>query len=755
MSFRVLFLFSLICFSALSGLSQEIKSPDDNGMQMPIGDINILLDTYEKISGKTLIRDANIPAGLTIRIIMPGTIPKDQALRLLESVLMLNSYALIPGEDNSVKVVNAAGGKNPRSEGIPVYANLADLPKGEQVVTYFMQLKYMSAQEAAPIFQSQVPPHPWGVFVPIPNAQAVAITENASTIRQLAKLQQLIDVPPAKLISNFVSLQRADAERVATIITKLIDDRKSKSQQNAPAAGNNPPPTADNPDQSPLALSADMNERSLVAGEVQLVPDPRTNRILVVTRPVNFEYIKKLIEEFDRAVDLTTPLDRPLKYLVASEILPVLQTILLEGPDDKTLSSNSSGTGAANSSNPTVGRSNGDNANNGSGLGGGSQFEAERTLQDKQNTAPQAVLVGKTRIIADNQANSIIVIGTPENVNKVRTILDSLDKKPMQVYLSTVIGQLTLNDSTELAIDILHKFSRAGDFGSAGSLRTRTDPVLDPASLTSVAAFTALPAGLTLYGAIGSAIDYYVKALASTNRFKLISRPVVYTTNNKGALIASGQKIAVPTSTLTSLNNGAVDSGSVASSIEYTDVELKLEVVPTINSNREVTLKIKQTNDTIIGSNFVSGNSIPTIGTQTVDTTITVPSGATIVLGGLITEDNNTSINGVPYLRDIPILGYLFKGTVKTKNRSELIILIQPTVVGTNEEAAKASQVEVDRNKFGPESKAFSDNIPFVPVDNKKNPPSKKAPRGLSPNAPSNTPNTTPITPGNTSQSSP
>lgn len=770
---KTLLYFTLAFFLLGAGFSSQAQIPPGNepkgttSLDYQSADLNILIDTYEKLSGKTIITEANIAPVPNIRISVKGEIPNGEAMRLIESVLMLNGYAMVPADDNSIKIINAASGKNPRSEGLNVYANLADLPKGDQVVTYFMQFQNIGAQEALSIFQAQIPAHPWGYFVAVPHAQAIIVTENAYTIRQMARIKELIDIPSAKLVSRFVVLQRADAERVADTITKLIETRKSKSQETAPAPQNPAPQNQGNPNGAPSAggpASADLNERNLVAGDVQLVADPRTNRILVVTRPVNFEYIKGLIEEFDQAVVLTTPLERPLKYVTASEVLPVLETMLSE---DKDSTATPQGSTPGQTSNRTNNRS---SSNNGSGgVNDSATMNAEKTLQERQDTAPEAVMVGKTRLIADNQANSIIVIGPPESVGKVRAILDTLDKKPMQVYLSTVIGQLTLNDSSELAIDILKKYTKNGDFGTAGSIRGRSDPILEPSSLTSVAAFTSLPAGLTIYGAIGSALDYYVKALASTNRFKLISRPVIYTANNKGALIASGQRIAVPTSSLTSLDNGNLNSGSVVSNIDYTDVELRLEVIPLINSKREVTLQIKQTNDSVVGSTVISGNSIPTIGTQVVDTTVTVPNKSTIVLGGLITEDNNTAISGVPVLKDIPILGYLFKGTTKTKNRSELIIMIQPTVVGENEELIQASQEEVDRNKFGPEAKAFSDNVPYVPpakknmtptskstpASNSKQstprnlapaPPAQGAPRGLTPAAPP-AQSTSPLTP--------
>jgi type II secretion system protein D len=697
-----------LCFAQQPANAANDEDPPVDALQLMDGDMNQLLVYYEKLSGKILIRDANLQNIPNLRIIVPSGLPRSQALRLIESTLVLNGCAIVPGEDNTVKMISTAG-KNPRSEGIAIYANLADLPKGDQIISYYMPLRYISASEAVAVLQSNIMPHSaYGAIVPVAHAQSIVVTDNAATVRQLAKLKDLIDVPPAKLSSQFVTLQRADAERVAESIKGLLESRKAKAQS-APGAASG---------QAAQGADGTMNERNLVAGDVELLPDARTNRILVITRPVNFEYIKDLIEEFDRAVTLTSPYERPLKYVMASEVLPVLETLLMESDKNGQSASGSSATGQPQRTRPSPAQSGSSNNSN--------RANTDRTLQENQDTAPEAIMVGKTRLVADKQANSIIVIGPPESVDKAHSILDKLDKKPMQVYLSTVIGQLTLGDGSELAVDLLQKFSHAGDFGVASSSKASTDGFLpNPKELINPAAFVKAAQGLSIYGTIGSALDYYVKALESTSRFKVISRPSVYTANNKVAVISSGQRIAVPSSTLSSLNN--MDTGSVVSNIDYTDVLLKLEVVPLINSEREVTLQIKQTNDSVVGSQLISGNSIPTIGTQAVDTTITVPNKATVVLGGLISEDQKREETGIPFLKDIPGLGYLFKGTKKEKSRTELIIMIQPVVVGDNDELSEASQNEENLNQVGKDAHNFSKNAKML--DNERKPEKKPEPQ--------------------------
>ena len=94
-----------------------------------------------------------------------------------------------------------------------------------------------------------------------------------------------------------------------------------------------------------------------------------------------------------------------------------------------------------------------------------------------------------------------------------------------------------------------------------------------------------------------------------------------------------------------------------------------------------MTLQIVQTNNSIQGSTVISGNTIPNVNKQEVNTTITVPDRTTVVLGGLMTESSDISESGFPVLKDIPLLGYLFKSKTATKRKTELVLLIQPTVI--------------------------------------------------------------------------
>ena len=547
--------------------------------------------------------------------------------------------------------------------------------------------------------------------MPINSAQALLITEDTSVIRQLIALQQLIDVPPAKTVTEFVQLVRADAERVADTINKLAESQQ-KGREGAVAVANPAPqPGASVP-------TAGLGEPSIFG---QLIPDTRTNRILIVCRPQNLEYVRSLIEDFDKEVILAKPLEYRLKYVSAGEVLQVLGQVLAETQKE---AEQVQGAGAQQNQPQQAGQTRTVNlpsttSSYGGTTGPGATGGQEENLLQEPNepSGPQAVIVGKTRIISDSKDNKILVIGPPESIQRVRAILDRLDQRPQQVYLSTVIGQLTLSNELDFGVDWTQTFKNLGGgngvassnlniagISGLGSTSAGSSPLIDPRQILNTAAIPGLQ-GLAIYGSITDSLRLFIRALDTRDNFTVLARPAIYTANNKLAIITSGQRIPYPGTTLSNITTTTTTTPStaaVAATVEFVDVSLRLEVIPLINSNREVTLKVAQTNDSESGASNISGNQVPIINSQRLTTTVTIPSGATIVLGGLIQDSLDKSDNGIPYLSRIPYLGNLFKYHTQTHKRTELLIFIQPTIVNSDWQTLAQSIKEERRTQLGP-----------------------------------------------------
>src|SRR5947208_2719260 len=204
-----------------------------------------------------------------------------------------------------------------------------------------------------------------------------------------------------------------------------------------------------------------LSEEAVIVGKIKLTPDVRTNRIHIVTRPINVPFIRQLIHEFDANVEFAKPVTRPLKYISAGDVLPVLVQALTEPGTE------GAGAAAAGGAGPTPQSQQQPRTTTPytTGTPGTSTSETGRTLNISEelstqpvDTVPKAVTVGNSKLIADQRANAIIVLGNREVVVKVEKILDEMDVKAPQVALSTVIGELTLRNDEEFGVDYFAKY---------------------------------------------------------------------------------------------------------------------------------------------------------------------------------------------------------------------------------------------------------------------------------------------------------
>jgi len=720
-------------------------------LQFPNSDVVDVLHLYEQLTNTKLIMD-NFVQG-KVNIFLSRTVPKDEAVKIIEMNLLMNGYSLVPAGDGIVKVIGT--GRSPRNAGVPLISDEADIPEGEHVISFLFKLHYADPVELQQVLgQYLSPPQSYTSFLALPKASAILITENSAVIRSLMHIVEQIDVPPAQVVSEFIKLERADASKVVEMLKDVFDKggatttttttvapgvRPVRPGQNPPAA---PPPTT-----TQVSIEGDLSgltaltEENIIVGKIKIMPDVRTNRIYVVTRPVNMPFIKKLISEFDANVEFGKPVTRPLRYISAAEVLPVIVQALTEPGANQAAGGETSNPAAPQQQAQQNQRRTNPVSNTGgmdSSSSGGSQNFSEELSTQAVDTTPKAVTIGNAKIIADQRSNSIIVLGNKEVVVKVAKILDEMDVKAPQVALSTVIGELSLNANQEFGVDWFkvggtpHTDSMGnvlprtpGDTSLSGVARNNASAasILDPAKLLNITDLaTAVTNGGTtlLLSSARDGLAAIVRALDSSGRFRVINRPVVFTSNNKKAIIASGQEIPVPVSTLSSfvptntVNTTPVNNFGTQSSIQYKKVALQLEVVPLINSENEVTLDILQKVDSL-GPDpaIIDGNAIPTIATRYIKTSVSAPNCSTIVLGGLITENKRTAKSGIPLLNRIPVLGALFRSTKITNDRTELIVLMRPEVALTKLDLYRLRQKTEDKTHFGPELE--QDDCPDCP----------------------------------------
>ncbi len=719
------------------------NAPATVRLQFPNSDVVDVLHLYEQLTGKKLVMD-NFVQG-KVNIFIAKDVSRDEAIKIIEMSMALNGISLVPAGRDLMDVVGA--GQNPRKAPVPIISDLADIPAGNPVISFLFRLQYADPQELQQVLMAYFQGSSGTInILALPKSSALLVTQNSDIIRQLATVIEQIDVAPAEVVSEFIKLERADASKVVDML-KDIFEKGTETTGQPGVRSVKVPGAVPQPMPAEAGGMGVLSEEAIIVGKIKITPDVRTNRIHVVTRPINMPFIRQLIHEFDANVQFAKPVTRYLKYISAGDVLPVLVQSLTEpgtegagavpggglpgaSPQPQQPQQRRTGTTGTTGTSPYSSLTGGETGTSGTATGSTLNISEELSTQPV-NTTPQAVTVGNSKLIADQRANSIIVLGNREVVVKVEKILDEMDVQAPQVALSTVVGQLTLSNDEEFGADYFAKYHKrfvgtshnSSVFGdnapgipvpnASASPAVNTGNILDPSNLINFSQIIRnVGTGTNIYVAAGNAFAAIVHLLESTGKFKIVSRPTVFTSNNKKAIIASGQEIPVPVNSLTNATT-VTNVASVSSSIEYKKVALQLEVVPLINSEKEVSLDILQKIDALGNNRLVSGNLVPEINTRYIRTNVSAPNKSTIVLGGLIEDNKQKNSSGIPYLSRIPYVGALFRSTKESLTRQELIILMRPEVTLTKLDAYRLRQKQEDRTHFGPELE--QDDCPECP----------------------------------------
>lgn len=290
--------------------------------------------------------------------------------------------------------------------------------------------------------------------------------------------------------------------------------------------------------------------------------------------------------------------------------------------------------------------------------------------------APTAIT--RQRIMVDEQRNALIFVGTAEEYAQFRTLVQQMDRAPLEVMIEATIAEVTLRDSENLGIILDYDSERA-------VAQNQTVVKSDTGGL--------------FFNLIRSRAQIMarVNALASNNRLQVLSSPRLVTSSGKPAAISVGTQVPIITAQETAA--GQVQGNtSILQSIQYRDTGVILNIEPVINSNRRVELSVSQQVSSA-QANDLSGVQSPLIINRSLQTTLSLNDGETVLLGGMIQENFSRGNSGIPYLKDIPILGNLFKSGSHSIDRTELIVLITPYIIDGPETAQRVR--DAFRSKLG------------------------------------------------------
>jgi general secretion pathway protein D len=515
---------------------------------------------------------------------------------------------------------------------------------------------------------------------------------------------------------NMIIIQGSGTERrnaIDLVMSFDVDWMRGQSVGIFPVQNSNPEPII-----AELEKILGSGEGGVAQGLVTLQPIGRMNAVLAVSRkPEALHRIETWIHRLDNADTGRSSVHvYQLKYGEARQVARVLNDVFgnggssssseLDSANDQIapgsgLSASSSSSSSAASRLSAAGTQSGggfggnqpsglgstntggaQNANATGGQTGGSLFEARGGNLfggERGGTGGgQSVLQG-VRITADTVNNTLLVYGSQENYSIIARTLRQIDRPQLQVGIDTTVAEVTLNDNLNYGVQFFLASQNLGLPAGKGSvLNTTAAQAPAAASAAGAAAGTfinrAFP-GFNLLLGPEVQPNMILDALHTVTDIKVLSNPSVVVIDNQVATLQVGDQVPVSTGSATVLTG----NNTVVSTIDYRNTGIILRVVPRINANGNVRLEIEQE---ISNVSPATANSLtPTVTERKVRSSVAVASGQTVLLGGLISETDSGNHSGVPLLDQIPGLGVAFSNNGKQVQRTELIILIRPTII--------------------------------------------------------------------------
>ena len=695
--------FTLLLISLLTskGFAQNLPSITPTGTPLPQkeqelqsfrfegADIDTVMTQYCEWTGKTYLKTDAVQATITLKV---DRLTTAESIQVVEAILAMNNIALVPMGDKFVKVV-LAGSADLVGQGMEI--NLDPdfiIPSSDDFVTTVIPLQNVQIQEVQAAVQHIL--HTYGKILTLQRSNSIMITDTAANVNRARELIEFIDQATAQIEQRIYKIEHADAVEIAAKIEEIIT--AAKGEEEKPASVGNPyartpagvirananPAVPKAPTQASIANTEGGNA-VLIQGDVKVLADERTNIIIIFSQAENFPFFEKIIEVLDVIVQPETIFEVVnLEYADAEELSGTLNSLITGGGSSSSTSSSRTST-SNRGNNSTRNNTNSRNSNN------------NRNTRLSPNAAEEPSQGGignlnrlseETTILADARSNSILLMGEKNDIAALKQVIAKLDVKLEQVMIEAAIFEVTLNNGLNSGIDWLYRennLEQAAGFNAPTLLSTtNTIPGIAAGALTYYQNLTDINTEIA------------ISLAANDSNVRLLSTPVIMTTDNTEARLSVGEQRPVVTST-SSFGNS---SGTLRSSYEYKDIGINLTVTPRINPQRVVVMELLQQADQVGGTVEIDNNSVPVILNREFEAQISVPDRGTIALGGLINSETRDSKTKIPLLGDIPLIGrYLFSSQSQQQVQTELIVLLTPYVLTTDAEL----KAETERRYHG------------------------------------------------------
>jgi len=592
-------------------------------------DIQQLIKLMSDLTGESFMLDEKVRGKITI--ISPKEVTVEEAFRIFESVLEVNELTLVK-VGKIYKIVPAREAKEHR---IKTIIGKEKVFPEDIFVTQVIPLKYIDANEIANVLR--------GLISKFANLQVYAptntliLTEKASNLDRLIMIINELDREVYTPKIEVIPLKFASADEVSKLLSQLYQT----------AGGSLKRGRATQPGQPSAEIS-------------KIIPEPRTNSLIVVGTDADIEALKELIKKIDVPIAVGTG---------------QIHVVYLSYADATSLASTLSAIAQ-----------------------GGAARAAPQPGQP-----PSVQLEGGVRITADKSTNSLIIIATPSDFETLKSVIEKLDIPRKQVFVEALIMEVSLSKMRELGLSFhagyQTKEGTATFIGgeSVGGIPTL---ILDPAAFANLTGLFAGVIGetITITTEKGVSITIpsfaaFLRALQRDTEVNVLSTPQLLTLDNEEAQITVAQNVPFPT-------GQAVGAGGVTTqTIQRQDVGITLKITPQVNpGSNEVKLKIyTEVSDVASGPEGLNINLLGiTTFKRSAQTVVTVRDKNTVVIGGLMRDSITDTEVKVPFLGDIPVIGWLFRSKSKRVEKTNLLLFITPYIISTSEDLTAIKEKKIE-----------------------------------------------------------
>jgi general secretion pathway protein D len=611
----------------------------------PIMDV---VNAMARLTGKNFIFDQTLTG--TINIIAPRKVTVAEAWNLFLSALSMNNLTVVPA-GKFLKIRKIEDAKN---DSIEMY-NGAYYPTGDQLITRLIRLKYISAEEIVKTFD-KILKSKAGSLAAYDKTNSLIVTDLGSNVDRISRILVEMDKPGFEERLEVIPIKHAKSKDMADLITKIINKGEDKTKNTFRPASR--------------FGQAEKNEAITMVS-----PDERTNSIIVLANNEGVQKVRSLVSQLDYPLDMSDAGGVHVYYVKHGEAKKIADT--LNGIAQETEKKATTAAAPTDPNNPAA---------------------------FKPPTQKTQLFGSDVVIKADENTNALIITGSKQDYATVLSLLQQLDLAKDQVYVEAYIVEMDASKTDNWSFNILKFGGATGDAATTDNGIARAGYVLGSpttlSNLTTSGGVFGFGGGDNVLVNLGDgkstrvpSLLGFIELLKSTTSANVLSKPQLMAMDNEEAEIVVGDDIPV------GLAQNIANNGQTSQLPQFKEAVISLKIKPFISPDSDiVTLNVEQ-NANDVSTKPIRAAALAAVSQglkkRKIKTNLTLRSGDTAVLGGLIQDGDSLDEKKIPLLGDIPVIGWLFKSRNVQRIKNNLMVFITPKIVRNSSDHKKLTKTKI------------------------------------------------------------